>query len=107
MEFYRFNKDNASRRPGITTVGEGIKRLLDEYRLRSQFDQTSISAFWEKLVGATIASRTTAIYVKDKVLFLEIESAPLRSELVIAKSKLIQSLNKSYGYEVIEDIHFV
>ncbi|MCU0338613.1 MAG: DUF721 domain-containing protein [Spirosomaceae bacterium] len=104
---YRFNKDNAARRPGATTVGDAIGQLLDRYQLRTQFDESSVKVFWEKLVGPQIASRTSHLYVKDKVLFLQLDSAPLTNELVIAKRKLIESLNREFGYELITDIVFV
>jgi predicted nucleic acid-binding Zn ribbon protein len=107
MAVYRFNKENASRRPGIKTLGEAIESLLDSYKLRAKFDETSVTAFWEKIIGKHIASHTSAVYVKNKVLFLKIDSAPLRNELVLAKSKLIQSVNREYGYEMIDDIVFI
>jgi predicted nucleic acid-binding Zn ribbon protein len=107
MAVYRFNKENASRRPGIKTLGEAIDALLDSYKIRAKFDETSIAAFWEKIIGKDIAAHTLAVYVKDKVLFLKIDSAPLRNELVLAKSKLILSINREYSYEIINDIVFI
>jgi predicted nucleic acid-binding Zn ribbon protein len=104
---YRFKKENASRRPGAITIGDAIGKMLDTYRLRPQFDESSVKAYWEKLVGHEIASRTNTIYVKDKILFLQLSSAPLTNELVIAKRKLIESLNKEFGYELITDIVFI
>ncbi|AXE21234.1 DUF721 domain-containing protein [Runella rosea] len=104
---YRFKKENAARRPGVTTVGDAINKMLEIYRLRGKFDESSVKVYWEKLVGKEIASRTSDIYVKDKVLFLRLDSAPLANELVIAKRKLIQSLNDSFGYELITDIVFI
>lgn len=104
---YRFKKENASRRPGTVTIGEAIGKMLDTYRLHSKFDETSVKVYWEKLVGQEIASRTTSIYVRDKVLFLQLNSSPLANELVIAKRKLIASLNREFGYELITDIVFI
>ncbi|WP_028666192.1 DUF721 domain-containing protein [Runella zeae] len=104
---YRFKKENAARRPGVTTVGEAINKMLETYRLRSQFDESAVRVYWEKLVGKEISTRTNEIYVKDKILFLRLTSAPLANELVIAKRKLIDSLNREFGYELITDIVFI
>ncbi|MFN4145334.1 MAG: DUF721 domain-containing protein [Runella sp.] len=104
---YRFDKENAARRPGITTIGEAINQMLDKYRLRNQFDETSVRAYWERLVGQDIATRTAEVYVKEKVLFLRLTSAPLANELVLAKQKLIQALNREFGYEIITDLVFI
>jgi hypothetical protein len=43
----------------------------------------------------------------DKILFFQLDSAPLTNELVIAKRKLIESLNREFGYELITDTLFV
>ena len=107
MAVYKFNKENSSRRPGVRPLGEIIEQLLYTYRIKGRFDETHVTAFWEKIVGKTIASRTETVYVKDKVLFLKIESAPLRNELVLAKSKLILMVNREYDYEIINDIVFI
>ncbi|MCU0341631.1 MAG: DUF721 domain-containing protein [Spirosomaceae bacterium] len=92
---------------GDTIVGDAIGQLLDQCPLRTQFDESSVKVFWEKLVGLQIASRTSHLYVEDKILFLQLDSAPLTNELVIAKRKLIESLNREFGYELITDTLFV
>jgi predicted nucleic acid-binding Zn ribbon protein len=104
---YRFKKENAARKPGTSSVGDAIGKMLEMYRLNAKFDETSVNVHWEKLVGSKIAARTSAIYVKEKVLFLQLTSAPLAQELVIAKRKLIESLNREFGYEIITDIVFI
>lgn len=107
MKVYRFDKENTTRKPGARTIADAIGQLLDSYRIRKQFDESSLVAFWGKIMGQTIAARTTNLYVKDKILFLQIDSAPLRNELVIAKSKLIQMINKEFEHEMIDDIVFI
>jgi len=107
MKVYRFDKENTTRKPGTRTIADAIGQLLDTYRIRAQFDESSLVAFWGKIMGQTIASRTTNLYIKEKKLFLQIDSAPLRNELVIAKSKLIQTINKEFEHEMIEDIVFI
>jgi hypothetical protein len=59
------------------------------------------------MMGTTISSRTKRLYVKDRVLYIEIESAPLRNELVNAKSKMILRINEDMGTSVIDDVVFV
>ena len=58
-------------------------------------------------MGQAIASRTNRLYVRDRKLHIEISSAPLRNELVNAKQKLIQLVNKDMGSEVIDDVVFI
>ncbi len=81
-----------------------IDQWLKSFNLQTKFNETYLVAFWERMMGATIASRTKQLYVRNKILYLFIESAPLRNELALAKTKLIDLLNKEVGENVIEDI---
>lgn len=102
----KFYGDRA-RKADTSTLGEGIEALLDAYKLRSKFNETSIVANWEKLVGPQIAKRTINIYVKNRKLFLKLNSAPLKNELSMARTKLISLLNEGKEENIIEDIIFL
>jgi hypothetical protein len=104
---YRFDKEKSSRKPGITPLKEAIDMMIDRYKLRSRFDQSYVVAHWDKIMGSAIASRTKSIYIKDRILFLQIESAPLRNELVRAKSKIIELINREMKSDLVEDVVFI
>ena len=104
---YRFDKEKASRRPGMTPLKDAIDQMLEKYRLRSKFDQSYVVAHWEKIMGSAIGSRTKTVYIKDRILFLQIESAPLRSELVRAKSKIVELINREMKSNLVEDVVFI
>ena len=106
-QYYRFDKEKASRKPGITPLKEAISQMLDAYRLKNSFDETYLAAHWSTIMGQPIASRTTKVYVKDGVLFLQIESAPLRDELVRAKHKIIELINREVKADLIRDVVFI
>ena len=97
----------APRRTGTTSVGEALEEMLRVYRLQQPFRETYLTHHWAELVGAGIASRTGRLHVREGVLYVEILSAPLRQELVLAKTKLIELLNRPSGSEVITDIVFI
>jgi predicted nucleic acid-binding Zn ribbon protein len=86
-----------------------IKRLKRTYKIQrdSKFNETYLVAFWERMMGKIIASRTKEIYVKNRVLYLRLESSPLRQELFMAKTKLIDLINKDVGESVIDDVIFL
>ncbi|AQG78210.1 DUF721 domain-containing protein [Spirosoma montaniterrae] len=104
---YKYNRENATRVAGTTTVKDAIGQLLKHYQLQSRFNETYLEAFWGRMMGQAIASRTNRIYVRDRKLHIELTSAPLRSELVNAKQKLIQVINKDMGTDVIDDVVFI
>ncbi|WP_460974836.1 DciA family protein [Spirosoma knui] len=104
---YRYNRDNATRMAGTTTLKDAIGQLLKTYQLQTRFNETYLEAFWGRMMGPAIASRTNRLYVRDRKLHIEIASAPLRNELVNAKQKLIQLVNKDMGSDVIDDVIFI
>lgn len=104
---YRYNRENATRSVGTTTLKDAIGQLLKAYKLQTRFNETYLEAFWGRMMGPTIASRTNRIYVRDRKLHIELSSAPLRNELVNAKQKLIQLVNKDMGTDVIDDVIFI
>ena len=106
-QHYRFDKEKASRRPGITPLKEAIDMMLDRYKLRNKFDQSYVVAHWEKIMGSAIGSRTKTVYIRDRTLFLQIESAPLRNELVRAKSKIIELINREMNSNLVDEVVFI
>ncbi|MFC0185348.1 Protein of unknown function [Pseudarcicella hirudinis] len=106
-QYYRFNKDNVRRKTGTISLKEAIDDLLNLYKLRGKYNETYIVAYWEKIMGKPIASRTSKIYVSEGKLFIQIDSAPLRSELLMAKNKIIQLINQEIGEEMIREVIFI
>jgi hypothetical protein len=106
MHYKKPNKDGA-RKSTATPLKEAFKELLDTYRINDKYNQASIVAFWEKLMGKTIAKRTDKIYFKGKTMFIEISSAPLKHELSLSKSKMIDLIKKEFGQGVVDDIVFL
>ncbi|MGF7215001.1 putative nucleic acid-binding Zn ribbon protein [Spirosoma lacussanchae] len=104
---YRYNRENATRVAGTTTLKDAIGQLLKQYQLQTRFNETYLEAFWSRMMGQAIASRTKRLYVRERKLYIEITSAPLRNELVNAKQKLIQVINRDMNAEVIDDVVFI
>ncbi|WP_316813051.1 DUF721 domain-containing protein [Pedobacter heparinus] len=95
------------RKPNDITLKEGIGKLLNVYKLKGKFDETSVVALWPELMGMAIANRTTQIYVSHKKLFVRIESSVIKNELLMVRSGIIQKINERAGSEVIIDIVFL
>ncbi|CAH0180172.1 hypothetical protein SRABI27_01236 [Pedobacter sp. Bi27] len=95
------------RKPNDVTVKDAISKMLDVYRLRRKFDETSILSIWPEIMGTAIANRTKQIYIHDKKLFLRIESSVIKNELVMVRQGIIQKLNEHAGAEVITDMIFL
>ena len=90
------------------TVGikQAFNDMLDDYKIDSKYKATIIKKLWLSIMGKTIASRTGKITLYKKKLKVKIDSAPLKNELNLSKSKVLEILEKELGKGVIEDIVF-
>ena len=101
---YRNKKSN--RKNDTESVKDAIESMLDSYKLRGKFDQTKLIGSWESLMGKPIARRTEKLYVKDKVLFVKLNSAPLRQELTMKKNKVLEIIHENFDKELVTDVLF-
>jgi predicted nucleic acid-binding Zn ribbon protein len=97
----------ATRKNDSQPLKEAIEALLRVYKLQTQFDETSVEAHWEEIMGKPIAARTQQVYAKNKKLYLKIDSAPLKKELIMAKQKMIELINKHAGKTIIDEVIFL
>ncbi|TKC07325.1 DUF721 domain-containing protein [Pedobacter frigoris] len=95
------------RKPNDITLKEGIGKLLNTYRLKGKFDETSVIAYWPELMGNAVANRTTQIYISQKKLFVRLESSVVKNDLMMVRTGIIQKINERAGAEVIVDIVFL
>jgi predicted nucleic acid-binding Zn ribbon protein len=86
--------------------GEAFKDWLKETDMEAKFKATALINAWPELMGPMVARHTKQLYVSNQVLFVTLDSAPLRQELFQSRDKIIQLLNQSAGAELIKDIVF-
>lgn len=81
-----------------------LKNIMDDNGLANELKERNVLSHWADVVGATVANRTTEIYINKKVLFVSVNSSVLRHELLLQKQHLLNRLNESAGDLVINDI---
>jgi len=86
------------------SLKEVLDQLVKAYGLEGKLLETRIINSWEKVVGRILARHTTHLSIKNRILYVSLDSSVLRNELSMARSKLVDSLNKEVGQKVIEDI---
>ena len=88
------------------SLGAAIKEFLQAYRLDERMNETQLIHSWEKVVGKMISNHTKDLSIRNKILFVRIDSPALRNELSYQKEKIVESLNGEVNAKVIEDIVF-
>ena len=89
------------------SLKEVIEQMLSVYKLKRKFDETALIAFWPEMVGKSVANRTTNIYVRDRRLYLRLESSVIKHELLMMRTQIIDKLNEHAGSKVIDEIVFL
>ena len=100
-------RDFSTRNSKATPLKEAMNEMFQKFHLSKKFDEMKLISSWESIMGKSIASRTSTIYIKDKVLFVKLSSAPLKNELLISKIKILELLEKEGAKGVVEDIRFL
>ena len=83
---------------------DAIEAFLKDNNLQTKLNETKLIGAWEEVTGKLVSRHTNQMYVKDRTLFVKVDSAALREELTYQRSKLVKKLNSAAGFEVIEDI---
>lgn len=89
------------------SLKEAFEQMLQVYKIKKRYDETGIKASWPNLVGAAVANRTKEIFVRDKKLFLRIESSVIKNELLLMRDQIIQKINEEAKGILVEDIIFL
>lgn len=85
-------------------IGDAIQQLLKTYHIKSKFDEANLITSWERIVGKPIARRTRKVTVRNKVVFVELDSPSMKHDLNLHKSHIIELLQKEFGNEVVKEI---
>ena len=88
-------------------ISQAIQELLKTQHLKPKFDEANVIASWERIVGKAIAKRTKRIYIRNKVLFVELQSPSLKHDLGYHKSHMLELFKKEFGEGVVGEIVFM
>lgn len=86
------------------TIGDAMRQMLGTFRIETKFNEATLLASWERLVGSPIAKRTKKVFIKDKVLFVEFKSPSMKNDFQLHKSKVLDLFQQEFGREVVKDI---
>ena len=103
----KYSPEDSGRKSEATPLKEVMKDLLESYHIDGKFHETQLISSWESMMGKAIAKRTSKIYIKDKKMFVELTSAPLKQELKMSKSKVMEMINNRFKKNFIEEIVFL
>jgi len=94
------------RKSNTQAIGEVLREYIREMKMDKKLKETEIIQSWESLMGKTIASYTSNIYISRGILFIELTSSVVKNELIMLREDIRNRLNELAGEELITKIVF-
>ncbi|HRH67502.1 MAG TPA: DUF721 domain-containing protein [Bacteroidia bacterium] len=95
-----------SKRTNDRPIKAAIDEMLNQFHLKEKMFQVQLIQSWEKVMGPSVAHRTSELMISNRKLFVNLSSASLRQELFQDRDKIVQLLNQEAGAVVIDEIVF-
>jgi predicted nucleic acid-binding Zn ribbon protein len=92
------------RRSKTISLADALRDYIHEMNMENKLREISLIGSWEEIVGKAIASRTSDIYIREKVLYVKLNSSVVRNELLMLRQAILEKLNEKAGSDVIRDI---
>lgn len=93
------------KRTNAQSIGELLQEFYKENpALRQKILEIRVQRAWGELLGPMIMRSTRNIYVKNRILYVFLDSSVLRSELILNKERILKSLNEYAEANVVQDI---
>ena len=91
----------------MQSIKDALRKFLKEKNLDTKLNEHKLITMWDEVMGATISKRTSRLFIKNKILFVHVSSAPLKQELTMSKSKVLALIDEKIGVGILEDIRFL
>lgn len=88
----------------ISKLGDLLKTYLRESGLEHKLLEASVPTFWQETVGNHIAAQSKYKRFEDGRLFIEVEAAVWRQELLLRREDIRTKINTRAGKEIVKEI---
>jgi hypothetical protein len=94
----------AKRENDNLNMKEALSAFIQKNKLQGGMDKVDARAAWVSLMGNGVNNYTTAIELKNDILYVSLSSSVLREELSLGTSKIITMLNEELGKNLVRKI---
>lgn len=88
------------------TFSSAFRQFLQKEKIDTKYREKLLLQSWGTMMGKPIGSRTSDLFIKNRVLYVKLTSAPLKQELSNNKDKVKAILEKDFG-DLIDDLRFL
>ena len=87
-------------------LGDIVGKIMKAYGLEKRMKEMDILKGWPEMMGIAVANRTTNLRINNRILYISMNSAVMREELLNGKQIILQRVNDFAGQKIIDDVWF-
>lgn len=92
------------RKSNTQRIGDVIFECLRELNIERKLKEVHLVSQWEEMMGRTVASRTSQIYIRNRILYIHVTSSVLKSELLMMRQEILEKLTERTGERLVEQL---
>lgn len=93
-----------SKNNNLIKLGDAISHIFKQEKLEEKYSIFAIRNDWETIVGKTVAKHTTQINYLNGMLYISIDSAIVRNELMYVKENIVKKVNDYVGKSLVKEL---
>ena len=94
------------RKSKTQNISDVLREYVDSMRIGHKLKEVEVLHAWETVLGKSITSYTSNIYISKQVLYVHITSSVVKAELIMMREKIRDKLNEQVGFELVKTIEF-
>lgn len=87
-------------------LGQIVSKIIKAYGLEKRMKEMDVLNGWPEMMGVAVSNRTTNLKINNRILYITMDSAVMREELLNGKQIILQRVNDFAGEQIIDDIWF-
>ncbi len=99
-------RNKPTRKNSTQSIKDVLGEIMNDRKIRKGIMETRAVAYWEQVMGKSVARLTTNVYFKYGTLYVSLNSSVVRGELVMMKDKIINNMNEAIGTDTVKNIVF-
>ena len=85
----------------MKSIGDLLGDFSQQKKLKKPLLEARVVNLWQPLMGDLINRYTEKIFVKNRVLFVKVNQAALKNELLYLQEQIIIKINKEVGEDAV------
>ncbi len=85
-------------------IGAIIQEWLRSQNLDDKLQQKSIPGYWIEIVGETVAKHAEVERVEQGKMYIRVESATWRNEVMLRREEIRAKVNAHLGAEIVKEV---